>query len=191
MTIHTFTKYCRIVLLAFLAMAFSQLGKAQTVVKSADSLVEVSSFLSNDILMNESIADTIIIKVKGKQDLIIPKLGTDEFLKKYESNKKILDKMTFEGEPYCNYVPNCDKILRLPFIKAVQSMGQGKYALVGYLRAKSPVTIIRHIWILDTTPTVPKVEKRIAFFGNSEYIAFSYNLLENCLLYTSPSPRDA
>mgnify|MGYP001011894617 CR=1 FL=1 len=121
--------------------------------------------------------------------VIKAQMATDVFLKKYDQNAGILNKMKFEGEPYCNVIPNCDKILRLPFIKAIQPMGQGKYALVGYLRAKSPVTIIRHIWILDTSGNEAKIEKRIAFFGNAEYIAFCYNLLENELFVFQNMPR--
>ena len=161
-----------------LLLSLTHTSFAQSEVYDSDSIVKVTSFLADDILTNESIADTLLISVKGKGSLVIKQLETDDFLKKYEKSSPVLSKMRMDGEPYCNLVPNCNKILQLPFIKAIQPLGQNKYALIGYLRAKSPVTIIRHIWILDTSENL-KIEKKIAFFGNAGYVSFGYNLLEN------------
>ncbi len=171
-------------------MQFALSAVAQnSIVTSEDEKVTVSYSISNKTLPNESIADTILIHVDGKLDLQFTELGTDRLLKTYELNKKSLNEMKSDGEPYCNLVPNCDKIFRLPFIKAIHYLGQEKYALIGYLRAKSPVTIIRHIWILDVSGN-PKIDQRIAFFGqNADYIAFGYNLLENELFILQHLPK--
>lgn len=162
---------------------------AQSVVVSEDGKINITSTLSNKTLPNESISDTIIIKVSEKENLQFTELDTDKLLKTYDSNREILGKMQLDGESYCNLVPNCDKIFRLPIIKAVHYLGQDKYALIGYLRAKSPVTIIRHIWILDISEK-PVIEKRIAFFGqNANYISFGYNLLENEIFILQHLPK--
>ncbi|MFT5619126.1 MAG: hypothetical protein ACI85I_002366 [Arenicella sp.] len=162
---------------------------AQSVVASEDGKINITSSLSNKTLPNEAIADTITIKVSDKENLRFTELDTDKLLKTYNSNRETLSKMQLDGEPYCNLVPNCDKIFRLPIIKAVHYLGQDKYALIGYLRAKSPVTIIRHVWILDISEN-PVIEKRIAFFGqNANYIAFGYNLLENEIFILQHLPK--
>jgi hypothetical protein len=162
---------------------------AQSTVVSKDGRINITSTLSKKTLSNESIADTITIRVNEKGSVQFTELDTDKLLKTYDSSSEILSKMKFDGESYCNLVPNCDKIFRLPIIKAIHYLGQDKYALIGYLRAKSPVTIIRHIWVLDISEK-PTIEKRIAFFGqNANYIAFGYNLLENEIFILQHLPK--
>lgn len=162
-------------LLACLFYITIETSIAQTVVYSSDSLVKVTSTLSNDVLLNESMADQITIEVNEEKPLSFSKLEANEFLSKYKESDKVLNKMRFESEAYCDVVPNCDKILRLPFIKAIEQLDASRYALIGYVRAKSPVFIIRHIWILDISNT-PKISERILFLGNESMISFGYNL---------------
>lgn len=161
--------------------------KAQTVIYSSDSLVKVSSVLSDDILLNESIADSLTIEVNGEGGLYFSKLSANDFVLKYKQSTKVLDQLRFESEPYCEVVPNCDKILRLPFIKAIHQLDASRYALIGYVRAKSPVFIIRHIWILDVS-NKPKISKRILYLGNKQTISFTYNLSKNELVLYQQFP---
>lgn len=164
----------RLLFACFLSITISQ-AWAQTVVYSSDSLVKVTSKLSDDILLNESIADSLTIEMNEENPLMFGRWGANEFLLKYKESSKVLDKMRFESEAYCDMVPNCDKILRLPFIKAIHQLDASRYALIGYVRAKSPVFIIRHIWILDISKE-PKISKRILFLGNQSAVSFAYNL---------------
>lgn len=181
-----------IVRLSLLFIGFllsSYFANSQTMVRSEDGKIEISSSLSSKTLQHESISDTISVFVDSKLALRFTELTTDKLLTTYETNRGLLNKMKLDGEPYCNLVPNCDKIFRLPIIKAVHYLGQDKYALIGYLRAKSPVTIIRHIWILDVSEK-PVIEKRIAFFGQeANYIAFGYNLLANEIFIFQHLPK--
>ena len=167
----------RLLFTCILWIAINQVW-AQTVVYSSDSLVKVTSTLSDDILLNESIADSLTIEVNEEEPFILSRWSANEFLLKYKESSKVLDKMRFESEAYCDVVPNCDKILRLPFIKAIHQLDASRYTLIGYVRAKSPVFIIRHIWILDISKK-PKISKRILFLGNQSAISFAYNLSKN------------
>ena len=99
----------RLLFTCILWIAINQVW-AQTVVYSSDSLVKVTSTLSDDILLNESIADSLTIEVNEEEPFILSRWSANEFLLKYKESSKVLDKMRFESEAYCDVVPNCDKI---------------------------------------------------------------------------------
>lgn len=177
------------VLCLLLFLSPIQLTYAQTTVYSSDSLIKVNSILSDDILLHESIADTLIIEANQESPLILTSWSANEFLSKYKQSNNALEKLRYESEAYCDVVPNCDKILRLPFIKAIHQLDASRYALIGYVRAKSPVFIIRHIWILDVSEK-PQITKKILFLGNKSSISFAYNLSKNELTLYQQMPTD-
>ncbi|MDW7692775.1 hypothetical protein R9C00_11425 [Flammeovirgaceae bacterium SG7u.111] len=165
-------KSFRLVLLFILVLHPYSSSVGQVLRFAPDSLFSVESTLVEDEVASTYATEVGLKNAKGKK-LLKLKFAKGRLID--ESTRSVLGGVGEKQEDldaFCDYA-HCKTVLLLPVIKVVLKLDENLYALAGYNRIKSPVTISKQILIYDSKKR--KIIKRVSYLGNRASLAFSYH----------------